>query len=81
MDQENYMSHPKAKTVGGFIEGLTILSGYMPSGMDESYFCGGEHDVIYIYVGGEKCPPDSVNGIILESLGFHYEDDAWSYFT
>lgn len=81
MSEDNYMKDPRAQTVDGFVEGLKILSQYMKDGMSQSYFCGGEHDIIHIFVGLDECEPDSINGQILRSLGFHTENDGWAYFT
>lgn len=76
-----YKSDPRAKSVEGFIAGLTILSRYMAKGLAETYFMGGEHDVIHIYVDIEDCPDDSEDGQKLSALGFHCGDDGWEYWT
>ncbi len=81
MADDHYMKDPRAKSVGGMIAGLTILSGYLKDGLASKYFCGGEHDIIYFYVSLEDLPEESPHGIELQRLGFHAEDDAWGYFT
>lgn len=81
MSDDDYMKDPRAKSVAGMIAGLTILSGYLKDGMATTYFCGGEHDIIYFYVSLDDLPEDSDHGVELQRLGFHAEDDAWGYFT
>jgi hypothetical protein len=81
-NDDEYMKDPRAKTVEGFVAGLGILAKYMEKGMQESYFCGGEHDAIHIYVELEDLPEDSEDGLALVRLGFHASDaDNWAYFT
>ena len=81
MTDDEYMEDPRAKTVAGFIAGLAILSKYMEKGIEQSFFCGGEHDIIHFYVDADKLPNDSDDGRALSRLGFHTEDDSWAYFT
>lgn len=78
-----YMKDPRAKSVEGFIEGLGILAKHMEDGLAETFFCGAEHDELFIYVSGEALPEESEDGLALVRLGFHYSEDAdsWSYFT
>lgn len=81
MDDDIYLTDPRANTVEGVIAGLTILSKYMEKGMQESFFCGGEHDIIHIYVGDDALAEDSEDGQALIRLGFRVEDGGWAYFT
>lgn len=82
MTEDDYMKDSRAKTVEGFIAGLTILSKYMKEGMQESYFCTAEHGEFFVFVGLEECPEESEDGISLRLLGFHAsEADNWGYFT
>lgn len=82
MSDEDYMKDPRAKTVEGFIAGLTILSKYMKGGMKESYFCTAEHDEFFVFVELDELPEDSEDGIALQRLGFHASSaDNWGYFT
>lgn len=81
MSDDVYMKDSRAKSVEGMIAGLTILSGYLKDASATKYFCGAEHDVLYVYVSPEDCPEDSAHGIELQRLGFHADDDAWGYFT
>ena len=46
-----YMSAPNAKSVGAFIEALTILARYMEGGVEKTHFSAAEHDVFY--AGGD----------------------------
>lgn len=80
-DNDDYMKDPRAKSVEGFVAGLTILSAHMEWGMQQKFFCGGEHDIIHIYVGDDALAEDSDDGRALAKLGFHVEDGAWAYFT
>lgn len=83
MSDDNHMSDPRANSVEAMIAGVTILSGYLKDGMATTYFCGGEHDVIYFYVSPDDLPEDSEHGKRLTALGFHADDDVdtWAYFT
>jgi hypothetical protein len=83
MDDDLYMTDERRKTVAGFIAALEIFAKYFGDGLNESYFCGGEHDVIYMYVDIEQCPEDSEDGRLLQSLGWHADSEAgnWAYFT
>ena len=80
---DNYLSDPRAKSIEGFIAALQIIAKHKPKGLSEKYFCGAEHEVLYIYDCGESIPPGSDDGNALESLGFHFDGDAetWAYFT
>lgn len=79
---DTYAQDNEAKSVLGFIEGLNILSKYMKNQRSTKYFCGAEHDVLYIYTEEERTPSeDSSEGIRLSELGFHMEGDGWAYFT
>jgi hypothetical protein len=82
-NNDEYMKDPRAETVEDSVAGLGILSKYMEKGMQESYFLGGEHDQIHVYVDLEDLPEDSEDGPALVRLGFHASSatDAWSYFT
>ena len=76
-----YMSDPKAKSIGAFIEALTILARYVEGGVEKKHFSGAEHDVFY--AGGDGPVEDSEDGRRLLSLGWHYEDEteSWAYYT
>lgn len=78
---DDYMRDPRAKTIEGFIVGLTLLSKYMKDGMKETCALGGEHDVIWFSVSTEQLLEESEDGKLLVCLGFHTEDDTWQYFT
>lgn len=82
---DHYMSDPRAKTIKGFIAGLTILANHMPKGLDQDFAIGAAHDVIYVWgeVRLDKLSPDSVDGMALIALGFLPDEelDQWSYFT
>jgi hypothetical protein len=69
-----YMTHPKAKTVEGFVIGLHILCKYMDDRLNQKFFLGAEHDIIYIYA--EKPEEGSHDGLRLSELGFHYEEEC-----
>lgn len=76
-----YMSDPKAKTVSGFIEALTILAKYMREGMDAAHFTAAEHDILYVMTQ-EELEKNSSDGHRLIALGWHLDDDgSWAYFT
>jgi len=76
--EKRYMTDPMAKTVDGFARGLFILSKYMKDDTSTKYFCGAEHDIIYIYT---ENPPDaeSEEGLRLSELGFHWNEDCEGY--
>jgi hypothetical protein len=74
--------NPKRKTIAGFIEGLTILAGYMADGLQSTYAFGGEHDIIHVFeVSLDTVPEDSPDGQTLISLGFHTADEGWAFYT
>lgn len=81
MNDDNYMSAETAKGAAGFIEALHIFAKYWKDGINNSYFMGAEHDILYIY--DSDIPEDSDDGRRLEALGFHRDDDleGWAYFT
>lgn len=84
MSDDLYMSDPKAKTVEGFIEGLTILAQYAEKGMAHKYGFGAEHDVIHLWLTPlGAVPEDGQDGRRLQALGFHADEDMdqWQYFT
>ena len=83
MTDDLYMSAPESKSIKGVIEALTIFAKYTEKGINERYFCGAEHDELYIYVDIEKLTPESPDGQRLQALGFHpsSEVETWSYFT
>lgn len=85
LSDELYMNADNAKSVAGFIEGLTILAGYMPKGLGTKFAFGAEHDVIHIWgdVTLDILREDSEDGRKLLALGFHTDDDLdqWQYFT
>lgn len=68
------------RSISNFIKGLEILSKYFDDGLEETYFLGAEHDVIYIYVDLEDLPEDSDDGKLLIEYGFH-TGEGWEYFT
>ena len=76
-----YMKDPRAKSVEGFILALQILAKYMPNGLKQKYFLGETHDEIFVWADGPK--EDSEDGVLLHSLGFHWDKDSegWGYFT
>lgn len=86
-DDDLYMRDPKAKTVAGFVEALTILARYMENGMDEGFFSGAEHDCFYVSTKSvdDNAQPDkkSADGKRLRALGWHFDggSDGWAYFT
>ena len=81
MDSDEYMKDPRAKSMEGFIAGLAVLARHMGWGLQQKFPFGAEHDVFHIYVGTEKLPEASEDGLALVRLGFHVEDDGWAYFT
>ena len=81
MTEDLYMKDPDSKTLKGFIEALNIFAKYMGKGINEPYFCGAEHDEIFIYVGTDTLPEESPDGARLRELGFHVSEDSWAYFT
>ena len=79
-----YNQDPNAKSVLGFIQGLSLfLQQFMKHGADTKYFLGAEHDVIYIYTEGGKPDEECAEGLRLSELGFHYDEDVegWAYYT
>lgn len=81
---KRYNKDLKAKSVTGFIEALNLLAKYMDEGIETKYFCGAEHDALYIYTGDGGLPEEeSEDGLRLSELGFHWDEDVegWSYFT
>lgn len=78
-----YMTHPDSKSVKGFIRALEIFSPHFDKGLQETYFMGGEHDILFMYVDLDQIPPDTVHGKELISLGWHTEKDTngWAYHT
>jgi hypothetical protein len=88
---DDYMRDPKAKTVAGFMEALTILARYMEKGMEQPFFTAAEHDVLYVHTESDKSTDDwtarpakgSADGKRLRELGWHFdgESDGWAYFT
>lgn len=69
-------------TIENFCKGLQILSQTFPKGMQESYFLGAEHDIIYIYLGDVEYEFTNDEIQRLEKYGFHENDvGGWSYFT
>jgi hypothetical protein len=76
--EKRYMKDPMAKTVDGFARGLFILSKYMKNDTSTKFFCGAEHDIIYIYT---ENPPgeESEEGLRLSELGFHWNEDCEGY--
>lgn len=80
-----YMKDPRAKTVEGFIAGLTLLAAHMPNGLSQKFAFGGGHEEIFIWgdVTLDAVPRDSEEGHKLIALGFHADEDLdqWSYFT
>lgn len=81
-EQDNlYMSHPKHKSVAGFRLALDVFAKYLQTGEEQTFFCEAAHDVFFVHVNNEELPEDSEDGKLLISLGWHVEEDAWSYFT
>lgn len=80
---DNFMSSPLANSVTGFITGLNIIAEHLSEGLETKGFLGAEHDVIHFYLDNEALPEDSDAGRELDSLGFHYDEDAesWAFFT
>ena len=80
---KQYMKSADAKSVVGFIKGLNLLAKHMEDGVDTKFFLGAEHDVIYVYTEEGEPKKDSLDGIGLSELGFHYDEDVegWAYFT
>ncbi len=69
-------------TIENFCKGLQILSQAFPKGMQETYFLGAEHDIIYVYTGDEDYEFTEKEVQLLEEYGFHENDvGGWSYFT
>lgn len=82
-DDDIYMSASESKSIRGFVEALNIFSRYLDKGLDETFFSGAEHDVLYLYVDPEDLHPNSSDGKRLRALGFHPDTDveSWAYFT
>jgi hypothetical protein len=80
-DEDLYLTAPEANSIKGFIEALNIFSKYMEKGTNETYFCGAEHDELYLYVGTDDLPEESPDGRRLRALGFRKSEDAWAYYT
>ena len=73
------MGDSKAYSIGGFIEGLTILSKYIEGGRDAPFKLGAEHDSILVYAGDAVTPKDRD---ALAELGFSQNGGfGWEYFT
>jgi hypothetical protein len=77
--ERRYMKDPKSKTIEGFVIGLHILSKYMEDGLNQRFFCGAEHDVLYIYADAPA--EESPEGLRLSELGFHRDEESWAFFT
>lgn len=68
------------KSFAAFIEGLYLLGEhYTDDGLNTTYGFGAEHDIIYIYVNPDKISEEDKE--ILNSLGFHMEDECVGYYT
>jgi hypothetical protein len=81
MSDETYMTDPRAKTIEGFIVALQIFAKYTKDKLQESYFCGAEHDVLYMYVDTDAVSEE--DAALLDKLGWHKDESAetWAYFT
>lgn len=73
---ERYMSDPKAKSLSALIEAATILG----LSENEEIIGAGEHDIVY-FNNNIDVDPESPEGYRLKELGFHYQDDSWSWFV
>jgi hypothetical protein len=82
-DDALYLKAKEAQTIKGFIEALNIFAKYTDKGIDESFFCGAEHDELYMYVELEKLSTKSEDGKRLLQLGFHADKESgnWAYYT
>jgi len=76
-----YNSDERAKTFAGLIESFAILAKYAKDGMDERYPIDAQHDEIYSCVNTDALPRDSDDGRALIALGWHVDEEDWSYFT
>jgi hypothetical protein len=76
------MKDARSRTLAGFIAALEIFAKHTEKGLEQKYFLGGEHDVIYIYVSSEDCPDNSADGNKLVSLGWRVDTDTgnWMYY-
>jgi len=79
--EDLYMKDPESQSIKGFKEALDIFAKYAKKGDLERFFCGAEHDIIYMYTDTDTLHPNSPDGKRLRELGFHVSDDAWAYFT
>lgn len=74
-----FFKDPRAKSVEGLIAGLQILAKYLENGLQEKYFSGAEHDIIYFWVSREQLPEDSEDGKALFALGFKVDHSAGNW--
>ena len=59
---------------------LDIFEKYL--GSDQKWWnAGAEHDIIFSELDIEKCPPDSEDGKLLMSYGWHADEFYWSLYT
>lgn len=74
-----FMKDPQSKSIEGFYKALKIMKEHCE--MDDRFFMGAEHDLIYFYCGKE---PDSIDEEILmelSRLGVHWDSDGFQYHT
>lgn len=71
-----YMSDPRAKSLGAFIEALQIFAKY--ADVNKRFEINAQHDVIY--APGQP-NEDSEDGKRLIGFGWHWEEESWAYFT
>ncbi len=83
MSDEIYNSDPRAKSLEGFIAALEILAKHESEGLQTKYSLDAQHDIIYAGPSINDIPEDSQDGILLQALGWHANEDeeCWAYFT
>lgn len=74
--------HPQYGTISGMIMALEIIAKYQEKGFAQTYFLSAAHDEIFARVTQTQMSPDSEDGKLMLSLGWHTNSfDGWSYFV
>ena len=83
MDRDSqYLTDPRARRIDGWRASLDIFEKHLDKNQETWILATADHDIIFVCFDIKDIPPDSEDGKLLNTLGWHvdHESGGWAMF-